>query len=120
MVLMGFGLLIVYFVLFWRMAKLYQEETKQYIEVFGSQRFAFPFGMILIFSAFILPGVIMPIAAMTLGLAWTGYETYRHHKIMRDLGFNQLYEKRLLRISVLPPIALICLLGGFLWVGLSK
>jgi hypothetical protein len=111
----GIVALPTYFVLFYGTFRGAGEDAERYLETFGDSKRRNLVTMVLVITAFVVPNPVVAVAIMTIAIAWTFKESFLQHKKMRELSFNTDFERRLMWVSFVSPIAILCLFGSKLW-----
>lgn len=115
LLVVGLMLLPVYFVLFYLTFKRYADDGRRYVEEFGKSKWRNMITLALVVPAFVISTKVVAVSFMATAIIWIGYETALQHRRMQKLGFGNGFRARLARISILSPIALICLFASKLW-----
>jgi hypothetical protein len=116
LIVIGFVLLVAYLIVFWLTMRSAGEEAVRYSDLFAGSRKSNLLGAMLVVAALLVPGLIAPVVLAIAAFAWMAVATARQHAQMRRENFSRTFERRLLRISFLSPIAIACVLGGTLWL----
>ena len=115
LLLTGLILLPTYFYLFYSTFKTYADDGKRYVEEFGKDKWRNMIAAALVVAAFVISSPVIAAAFIVTAFIWLVYGTLSQHRRMKELGFGDGFRQRLARISVLSPVALLCLFGSKAW-----
>jgi hypothetical protein len=109
----GLAVLIVYFVLFFKLSRTLSKEEHVMLQKIRSKflmvTFVFPFIMLIYFTGFYI--------RLGLGayiIVSTTIETIFHHAKLRRLNFNPSYERKLLKITYLSAVGIFLVISWFI------
>ncbi len=109
-ILIGASIFIIYFILFNRTMKLIDlSERKRYISKVGSKLSSLTI-ISLLGALFYINGFIIKLFIAITIVIFMFIETIRHHKKLKELNFNETFEKRLFKISSIPAVGVLLIL----------
>ena len=115
LLVVGFAVLAVYLALFvWTFRAAGQQETMRYTRTFSGAT-STNVGVMLVCATFAMPNATLTMLLGVIGLVWVGRASHVQHAKMRELGFDKTFEKRLSRVNMIAPIAILLLMGGKVW-----
>jgi uncharacterized membrane protein YidH (DUF202 family) len=114
LLLIGGLALALYFLFFYRtFATMDPAEAKRFTSTANPT--ANLIGVVLVVGMFIAPTFALTFVLAGIAFAWIARATWVQHSKMREMAFDSALERRLLRITFLAPVAIICLLASKLW-----